>query len=81
MGSPVMPLRFVTPSREARDKHSTLVMRGQTNADTFVKAMTDGEMNARDMVYSLINHITLATSEDLRWGMLWPDLVSSRWSR
>jgi hypothetical protein len=38
--------------------------------------MTDGEMNVRDVVSSLINHTALATSEDLRWGMIWPVLVS-----
>jgi hypothetical protein len=38
--------------------------------------MTDGEMNVRDVVSSLINHTALATSEDLRWSMIWPVLVS-----
>jgi hypothetical protein len=46
------------------------------HANTLVKAMTDGEMNVRDVVSSLISHTALATSEDLRWGMIWPVLVS-----
>jgi hypothetical protein len=53
----------------------------RANADVLVKAMTDGEMNARDMASPLINHIPLATSEDLRWGMLWLVLVCVRGSR
>jgi hypothetical protein len=50
----------------------------RANTDSLVKAMTDGEMNVRDMVSSLINQTALATSEDLRRGMLWPLLVSPR---
>lgn len=50
----------------------------RSNTDVFVRAMTDGEMKARDMVSSLINHTALATSEDLRWDILWPVLVSVR---
>lgn len=50
----------------------------RANTDSFVRAMTDGEMNVRDMVSSLINQTALATSEDLRRGMLWPLLVSPR---
>jgi hypothetical protein len=38
--------------------------------------MTDGEIDVRDVASSLINHTALATSEDLRWGMIWPVLVS-----
>ena len=52
--------------------------RQTTNSDAFVKAMTDGKMNVRDIASPSINHIPLATSEDLRWGMLWPVLVSAR---
>jgi len=50
----------------------------RANADSFVKAMTGGDMNVRDIASPLINHIPLATSEDLRWGRLWPVLVSVR---
>lgn len=50
----------------------------RTNTDAFVRAITDGEMKVRDMVSSLINQTALATSEDLRWGILWPVLVSVR---
>jgi hypothetical protein len=83
VGSPVMPVRLVTPSqRLGASIHADYARTGrQANAGAFVKAMTDGEMNAMDMVSSLINHIPPATSEDLQWGMLWSDLVSSRWSR
>lgn len=53
----------------------------QANVGTFVKGMTDGEMNGRDMASLMINQTASATSEDLRWGRLWPVLVSIRGSR
>jgi hypothetical protein len=44
--------------------------------DDTAKALTDGKMNVRDMTSSVINQTALATSEDLRWGIFWPVLVS-----
>lgn len=35
----------------------------RANAEAVVKAMTDGEMNVRDMPSSKINQMALATSE------------------
>jgi hypothetical protein len=48
----------------------------RANMDDTAKALTDGKMNVRDMTSSVINQTALATSEDLRWGIFWPVLVS-----
>jgi hypothetical protein len=48
----------------------------RANTDDTAKALTDGEMDARDMTSPVINQTALATSEDLRWGIFWPVLVS-----
>jgi hypothetical protein len=57
---------------------STLTLRkpvGELNTGGLVRAITDGEMNVRDMAFPSINQTALATSEDLRWGIFWPVLV------
>jgi hypothetical protein len=50
----------------------------RANASTLFDAMTDDEVNVRDMLSMEINHTGLATSEDLRWGMFSPVLVCVR---
>ena len=47
----------------------------RASTGNLVRAITDGEMISRDIASSLINQTALATSEDLRWGMLWSVLV------
>jgi hypothetical protein len=53
----------------------TAVVEARANTYRFVTPMTDGEMKVRHMPSSSINQTALATSEDLRWGMIWPLLV------
>ena len=47
----------------------------RANEDGPVRGKTDGEMKAREIASSLFNQTAFATSEDLRWGMLWSVLV------
>jgi hypothetical protein len=70
---PIGPVEAFLPEYGRTDRRA--------NAKVSVKAMTDGETHARDMASPSINHIPLATSEDLRWGMLWLVLVCVRGSR